>query len=356
MKILHSADWHLDAPFSGRTAEQARYLKAALLRVPGMLAELCRRENCDLVLLSGDLFDGSWSRDGYQALYAALEEMAVPVFISPGNHDFITHESPYLMEKWPENVHIFTRPEMESVALAELDCRVYGAGYRSMDCDALLEGFKAEGEEKFHLAVLHGDPTQAGSPYCPVTSAQLRKSGLHYLALGHIHKTGQLKAGKTTCAWPGCPMGRGFDEAEVKGALIVKVEDTVETTFVALDTPRFFDYETTPGIDAHATLGALLPAAGDNHFYRVTFVGEAAQPDLEMLRRDFARFPNLELRDRTRPERDIWGSANEDTLEGVYFRLLRETMEAAQEDEQEILTLAARISRQILDGQEVILP
>lgn len=356
MKILHSADLHLDAPFTGRTAEQTRQLKQALLKVPQQLAELCRRENCDLVLLAGDLFDGPWTRDSYQALYTALEEMAVPVFISPGNHDFVTYESPYLTENWPKNVHIFTRPEIETVALPELDCRIYGAGYRSMDCDGLLEDFRAEGEEKFHIAVLHGDPTQASSPYCPITANQLRKSGLHYLALGHIHKFGQLKAGQTLCAWPGCPMGRGFDEVDTKGALIVTVEDTVQTAFVPLDTPRFFDHETTPGIDAHAALGAVLPAMGDENYYRVTFVGEAAAPDLEALRAGFAQFPNLELRDRTLPERDIWGSAHEDTLEGAYFRILKDAMEAATEEDREVLTLAARISRQILDGQEVRLP
>lgn len=356
MKILHSADWHLDSPFTGRTEAQIQQLRQALLRVPGQLADLCRRENCDLVLLAGDLFDGKWSMDGYRALYAALEEMAVPVFISPGNHDFLSNQSPYLSEKWPENVHIFTRPEIESVALPELNCRIYGAGYRSMDCDALLDGFHTEGEENHHIAVLHGDPTQASSPYCPITFSQLRKSGLHYLALGHIHKAGQLRAGQTLCAWPGCPMGRGFDEVDAKGAYIVTIDEAVQTTFVALDTPRFFDYETNPGIDAHAALSAVLPAMGDAHFYRVTFTGEARAPDLEALQWDFAQFPHLELRDRTVPERDIWGSAGADTLEGVYFRILRDSMAAASEEEQEIWTLAARISRQILDGQEVRLP
>ena len=356
MKILHSADLHLDAPFAGRSPEQVALLRAAMLNIPRQLAELCSREGCDLVLLAGDLFDGKWTRDSFRSLYAALEEMKVPVFISPGNHDFISHESPYWTEVWPENVHIFTRPELESVVLPELNCRIYGAGYRSMDCGALLEGFRTEGEEHYHIAVLHADPTAANSPYCPITSNQLRKSGLHYAALGHIHKNGQLRAGQTLCAWPGCPMGRGFDETDTKGVLIVTVDDGVQTSFVPLDTPRFFDYETHPGIDERAALAELLPAMGDDNFYRVTFTGEAAAPDLNALYRAFDQFPNLELRDRTTPERDIWGSADADTLEGTYFRILRNELDAATEEEREILTLAARISRQILDGQEVRLP
>ena len=356
MKILHSADLHLDAAFTGRSDSQAQFLRHQLLRVPGQLADLCRRENCDLVLLAGDLFDGKWTRPSYQALYAALEEMAVPVFISPGNHDFYSSESPYFTEKWPENVHIFIRPAIESIPLPSLDCRIYGAGYRNMDCEGLLSDFHIQGEETHHIGILHADPTVAGSPYCPMTAAQLRKSGLQYLALGHVHKRGQLKAGQTLCAWPGCPMGRGYDETDIKGAYIVDLDETVKVTFVPLDTPRFYDLETTPGIDAHAALQAVLPAVADENFYRITFVGEAPQPDLEALQNDFARFPHLELRDRTVPERDIWGSAGEDTLEGVYFRRLKEAMDTADEDQREILTLAARISQQILDGQEVRLP
>ena len=212
MKILHCADLHLDAPFTGRSEAQTQLLRQALQRVPGQLADLCRREGCELVLMAGDLFDGKWTRSSYQALYTALEEMKVPVFISPGNHDFFSNESPYFTEKWPDNVHIFTRPEIESVPLPALNCRIYGAGYRSMDCGPLLENFRAEGAETYQIALLHGDPMRSGSPYCPVTSAQVRDSGLTYLALGHIHKSGSFRAGNTLCGWPGTPMGRGFDE------------------------------------------------------------------------------------------------------------------------------------------------
>ena len=356
MKILHSADLHLDTPFTGRSEEQVRYLRRSLLEIPGKLAALCRREQCDLMLLSGDLFDGPWSADSLIALRDALEEAAVPVFISPGNHDFCGANSPYLTEVFPKNVHIFTAPEIQSVALDQLGCRIYGAGYRSMDCDPLLKDFHAEGSERYHIAVLHGDPTQVNSPYCPITAAQVRESGLDYLALGHIHKGDTIRAGKTLCAWPGCPMGRGYDEPDAKGCYIVTIDDQVQTQFIPLDTPRFFDLEVAAGEDPEAALSTLLPALGDDHFYRITLTGEAAQPDLNALSAVFAHFPNLELRDRTTAPKDIWGSADADSLEGVYFRLLKDAMAHADEQTRQTLTLAARISRQILDGQEVVLP
>ena len=347
MKILHSADLHLDSPFSGLTEAQARELRQAQLALPGKLAALCKAEQCDLMLLAGDLFDGPWTKESLNALRFALEEAAVPVFLSPGNHDFCSIDSPYLTEKWPENVHIFTRPVLESVVLPQLDCKIYGAGYQSMDCDGLLEGFRADGSETHHIAVLHGDAARTGSTYCPITTEQVRESGLDYLALGHIHKTGSFRSGSTLCAWPGCPMGRGFDELDARGALIVTLDGEAKAAFIELDTPRF--YELSASVEE---LPRLLPAVGNDHYYRITLTGESEPPDLNALYGEFSRFPNLELRDRTVPPLDLWGCVGEDSLEGVYFRLLKEALE----DDPETVTLAARISRQILDGQEVVLP
>lgn len=347
MKILHSADLHLDAPFAGRTAEQADFLRRELLAVPGKLADLCVAQQCDLVLLAGDLFDGAYSKESYRALYAAMERMAVPVFVTPGNHDHCGMDSPWEREMWPENVRVFTKERIESVALPELDCRVYGAGYQGMDCPGLLAGFGAEGVEKYHIGLLHADPTQPVTPYCPMTKEQVRQSGLDYLALGHVHKTGDFRSGETLCAWPGCPMGRGYDETGEKGALIVTLDETATISFVPLNTPRFYDLQSD-----ERNWKSLLPPAGSGDFYRITLTGyrtgeKAVAP---------AGFANLELRDDTMPETDLWGSAGEDTLEGIYFGMLRDAMEAVGETQQRRIRLAAEISRQILDGQEVKLP
>ena len=116
MKILHSADWHLDSAFVGRTQQQGQYLRAELLKIPDKVTSLCKTEGCDLLLLSGDLFDGDYTKESFLAVSSALAEVGIPVFISPGNHDFCHSGSAYLKENWPETVRIFTRPVMESVA------------------------------------------------------------------------------------------------------------------------------------------------------------------------------------------------------------------------------------------------
>ena len=295
LKILHSADWHLDSPFGGFSEEQRRFLKREQQKIPGKIADLCRHENCDMMLLSGDLFDGNVSRETLDIVKAELRHCGVPVLIAPGNHDFCGAGSPWLEEGWPQNVFIFTGG-LESVTIQGLNCRIYGASFQSMDCPALLEDFHAQGEETYRVAVLHGDPTQKNSPYNPITTAQVKASGLDYLALGHIHAAGAFRAGKTLCAWPGCPMGRGWDETGEKGVCIVTLSDTAQIQAVSLDTLRFQKLEVDIGDNALQALEDALPAAGSNDFYRITLVG-TGEVNLPELKQKLDAYPNLELRE-----------------------------------------------------------
>ena len=347
MKILHTADWHLGAPLQGHGEE----LRQALAAVPGEILEVVRQEACDLVLLAGDVFDGAYTPHTYQMVYDTLKAMDVPVFITPGNHDFCSPDSPWNKELWPENVHIFRSQAVESKAISELNCRVYGAGFTAMDCPSLLEGFRAEQTEKYAIGIFHGDAAQVNSPYNPITKTQVQNSNLDYLALGHIHKADQFVAGKTLCGWPGCPMGRGYDEQGEKGVYIVTLEDTASIRFRPLNTPRFYDLQAEP-----KALGSVLPPVGSDDYYRITLIGDCEMPDLEGLKARFSQFPNLVLRDHTIRPVDVWGSLGEDSFEGTYFGLLKAAMETADETEKEEILLAAEISRRLLEGQEVVLP
>ena len=338
LRILHSADWHLGAAFSGFSPEQRQQLIRSQRQLPGRMADLVRAHGCHLVLLAGDLFDvpcpkGEW----VQILQDALARMKVPVFISPGNHDYCCPGSPWLEESWPENVHIFTGG-LTPVDLPQLDCRIWGAGYQSMDCPPLLEGFRAEGPQRYKIGLLHGTCMQPNSPYCPISAQQIASVALDLLALGHIHKGGILRKTATLCAWPGCPMGRGWDETGEKGLFLVDLgEKTPEVTPIFLDTPTFYDLEAE-----ETSLSRILPPAGNDNFYRITLIGDR-KTDIREIRENLSHFPNLTLIDTRETPEDLWKDAGEDTLRGEYFRLLRE----------QNALLTAEISRKLLQGKEV---
>ena len=126
--------------------------------------------------------------------------------------------------------------------------------------------------------------------------------------------------------------------------------------FITLDMPQFHDLTVDVTGDPVVALEAVLPAAGSGDYFRVTLTGEADGLNIAALQAVFSRFPNLELRDCTQPCRDLWETEGTDTLEGVFFRKLKEAMSAANDEESRRILLAAKLARAILDGQEVVLP
>ena len=190
----------------------------------------------------------------------------------------------------------------------------------------------------------------------------MRRSGMDYIALGHVHAfSGLCRAGDTYYAYPGCAEGRGFDECGEKGVIIAEIsEEGVQARFVPVCSRRYeeldVDLSNVPdGADALDALEAVLPGDTENDIYRITFTGSAAAaPDLKSVRsRLEGRFFSLRLRDRTSMRRDVWEKCGEDTLRGLFLTKLRLLYDAAGSDEErERITLAARYGLAALENGE----
>lgn len=358
IKFLHAADLHLGAPFSGLTPELARTQRQRQLALLHALCEAANASGCDAVLLAGDVLDDeAVGPDTIEQLRRALASVHAPVFISPGNHDCLRPGSPYLTESWPENVHIFTTEAVAAVELPEKNLRVYGAGFVSRYEGALLSGFRAGADGMTNILVTHGNTLSKDSPYNPITPEQIAASGLSYLALGHVHQaSGLLKSGGTYYAWPGCAMGRGFDECGQKGAYLGEISDdgTVTLTFLPLCGQKYEILRVEAGADALAAIESALPGGTENDIYRILLTGEAEPVDVSALQKTLApRFFALTIRDETYPRRDLWAAAGDDTLRGLFLQALKSRYDAAEdEDARRAAALAARFGVAAMDGRE----
>lgn len=376
MKLLHSADFHLDSPLSGLSPEQSAQRRRELREVPARLARLAKDEGVDLVLLPGDLFDGGRVYpETVRALAQALADMAVPVFIAPGNHDYYHGRSPYAGADWPGNVHIFTAPHLEAVELPALNCVVHGCAFTAPNReDDPVSGFTAPADGRIHLLCLHGEVGLTGN-YAPIGPNSLESSGVLYAALGHVHAANRGQAGKTLWAYPGCPEGRGFDEPGPKGALVVSVDAPAQFGVTSSDGPhtapvgrglppaaarfvpvcrREYRIET---VEINAFTDALPPGESPD-LVRLLLSGESRRPpDLAALAAQAApRFFHVELRDRTTLPQDLWARADEDSLTGLFLREMRTQLAGAEEGEKDKLLLAARFGLAALEGGEDIRP
>ena len=359
LRIVHGADFHLDAPFAALPPEKAVQRRGEQRQLLHRLATLVNRSQADLVLLSGDLFDGGeLYGETLDALVQALSAMNAQVFLAPGNHDYWTPHSVYARH-WPSHVHIFTEPEIERVNLPELGCSVYGSAFTGPSReDRALQGFRVPDDGKLHLMVLHGD-VAAESRYGPVPPEDLAESGLDYVALGHVHTcSGLQRAGNTFWAYPGCPEGRGFDETGDKGVLCGVVEPgRAEMTFVPLCQRRYLVREVDiTGSDPAQALAAALPAEKSPDFCRIVLTGERGEAPLDLAALTALAAPRYEtvsLRDRTRLRRALWDRAEENTLTGLFLQEMRRRLDAAAtEEERERVELAVRFGLAALEHRE----
>lgn len=354
LRILHAADLHLDSPFAALTPEQAAARRRLQRQLPGLLADLCREQNCQLLLLAGDVFDGARvCPETLEALRDAFVRCPAPVFIAPGNHDPYSPDSPWAGMDWPENVHVFTGA-MEPVTLPELGCRVWGAAFQGREARELLRPVSGR-TGLLEIGVLHGDPENPG-PYNYISPMALESCGLDYLALGHIHKTAPLrKAGRTWYAWPGVALGRGFDETGVHGAYLVELDgQTCRAELLPLPGPRYERLTVEAGADPEAAALAALPPDSPETVCRLTLTGEAPPFDraalAEKLRPYFAA---LDLRDETVPPRDLWADCGTQTLRGLTLAVLKQQYDAAPDREtRRTVALAARYAVAALEGRE----
>ena len=229
LKILHTADLHLDAPLSSlalRDEElQTRVLTASRSALEKMV-NFCIAEGVAALLIAGDLFDRA-ERSAKTAAYLTLQmerlqKSGVRVFYIKGNHDA---ENPITGEiDLPACVHVFDG-RGGKVQLAP-DVWVHGVSFREKHApDSLLPKFGAPEPGAINIAMLHTSLTGSvgHDPYAPCAVADLVRAGFDYWALGHIHKR-QVHAKAPWVVMPGNPQGRDIGEAGAKSATLLTID------------------------------------------------------------------------------------------------------------------------------------
>lgn len=361
IRMLHGADLHLDSPFQGLDRDRAIARRGEQRDILRRIAALAIERRADVVLLAGDLFD---SQNAYpetvRLLGEVLSGLPMPVFIAPGNHDRYSPRSAWNSVKLGENVHVFRDESISCVALEDLGLRVWGSAFTDRYRKPPLAGFAAPSRgEMLDVMVLHGEVGNPASNYGAISREDMARTGMDYIALGHIHTaSGLCRAGETWYAWPGCPEGRGFDELGQKGIYMLELEKgDCRCEFVPLNGRRYeiVSVDITNEADVLDAVKRALPGNAGRDLYRICLTGETEEtPDVARLAKALeGQFYALELRDETTIRRDIWEGRREDSLKGLFLSRLYDRLESAEEDEERaLITQAVRWGLQAMENGE----
>ena len=371
-KIIHTADIHLDAPFSLFDVQKAQVRKNELRGTFSSLILLAKTEKADIMILSGDLFDSGFVTKETTSLlvsqFASVPECRF--VIAPGNHDFISPRSPYKKEIFPPNVYIFEDEHISKISFDEIGVDVYGFAYTSEKyTENPLAAPLMLDRRKINLLAAHCD-LYGKSDCCPLTPADLARSGFDYAALGHIHKGGEVKlAGGTYYAYSGCPEGRSFDECGIKGVILCELSKDSGKLSASFASRRICrrHYEKisvdVTGVSSNAELCDRIKSAlteencGADALVRVKLCGrispEAALSPEKLSAQMFGVF-YLEIQNDTVPLLNDEELKNDISIRGAFFRELLPMLESENEEERRTAAAALSYGLDALDGEDVV--
>ena len=225
-KLVHSGDFHLDSPYIGFPTDKGKIRAEEQLAAFKKIIDYVKKENVDVLLLAGDIFENEHvSFKTTEFLKRSFLEISdTHVFISPGNHDFISGNQVYFNVDFGENVVIFT-PEIDYVEISDLNLRVYGYGFSERNDEINLSENMPVLDKSFINVFLTHASLPPYSDTAPILADEIAASGFDYIAAGHIHShEGFKKYGETIAAYPGIPEGRHFDECGEKGFLFIDID------------------------------------------------------------------------------------------------------------------------------------
>ncbi len=368
IRFIHTADLHLGAAVSSAATISAERRSETLLTLEKIFA-ICREKSAELLLVSGDLLDNNAVDKKYFDAFVRLigGNPELTVIFAAGNHDPLTADSPFLCERLPENLIVLEGKDCVHT-IEHLGVRIYGCSFPSVymagkSCFSL----PVEQDDKLNIMVQHGELCSSLSGgYNPITREFIERSGMDYIALGHIHAfSGVSRLCSTSFAYSGTPEPHGFDELGEKGVIFGELSKSgLKYEFIPTARRTYEEIEvevgslSTASEMAEAALSTIKERFGERYsenLYKVILTGAVAdgvKPDLaEITARLSPELYFVKLRSRLRKKVDLELLARENSLKGRFVRIMREKLECADEAEKEGLEKALHLGLSAFEAE-----
>ena len=193
---MHCSDIHLDTPFVGISAEKSeerrRMLRASFVK----MMQYVRETNINVVLMSGDIFNTEYATNTTaEVLIREFKNSPETEFIiSPGKHDYYTNNPIYSSGRLPDNCHVFSSDSLSRFDFEDYNITVYGWAFMGENMNTCpLVDRKVDDSSRVNIVCAYADLNGApDSTSCPLSTADIKKFGADYYALGSRHEAGKF--------------------------------------------------------------------------------------------------------------------------------------------------------------------
>lgn len=375
VSFIHTADIHLDAPFSSLgDSEKADIRRKELAYCLNKIIETVKKQGIDLLIISGDFFEGSHVRSSIisKARNLFSEIFNTEVIIIPGNHDPATKDSYYRTAEWGDNVHIILDSK-QVLFLEKFNTCIYNIGATgNAAADYLAVKEKNISGGTFNILVFHGtiDMPFAENNYNSMSSEEILALGMDYVALGHMHNYTRVQNTTTVMINPGSPEPLGFDEEGIHGIIIGRFtwndggEKKVEADFVPFSSRSYrnVDIDVTGCSDDNDIIKKINMSQdfGDSlkDLYRITlkgFIPKSLTPDIKFILESLEKKCfYLRIKNETSIQFDFAQYLEDPGIKGEFVRMLLDMREGeVSEEKKETIFMALQYGLQAMESNRI---
>jgi DNA repair protein SbcD/Mre11 len=381
VSFLHTADLHLDAPFSSlgdeaKACKRRNELESCLCRIIQRVQEA----GINILIISGDLFEDKYIKGSTILKIKNLftEIYNTEIVIIPGNHDLLRENSFYRTTVWGSNVHIL-EDSKQVLYLEKYNTCIYNLGVKNnvrMDMEQ-IPGMEIA-RERFNILLLHGtvDIPFEEDNYNSITSKELLSLNMDYIALGHMHCYSELKNESTVMVNPGSPEPLGFDEegehGYVQGLLSIS-EDCKKQCDIRFieDAARHYhniDVNISGCSDDSEVIEKICPVGQmdgvgqfsfrETDFYKITltgFISKNYSPDIGYIQETLnSRCFYIKLRNQTSAKFEYECYLEDPGIKGEFVRRILDLQEGeGSQEKRDTLFLAMQYGLQALENERV---
>ncbi|MCH5158461.1 MAG: DNA repair exonuclease [Clostridiales bacterium] len=341
MKIIHAADIHLGAKMDSKFPKHVYDKRKEELRNTfKRMVEYAENNGINVIILSGDVFDkdNPYKKDKEFFYSIVRKNPQIDFIYLRGNHDIaVDYDGDPI-----DNLKVFDN-QWKSYTYGKVV--ISGIEITAENSTSLYSSLSLD-KDTVNIVALHG---QVGDSHGKdkINLKKLRGKNIDYLALGHVHKYQLNKLDdRAVYCYSGCLEGRGFDEPEEHGFVLLEVDNGVSSTFIPFAERKILiaDVDISGLRDAYQVFVAIKEAVrfDKNNIYRVNLTG-TIDFDVERLESDVEKYLSAEcfyvdVKDCTGKTLDIHKYDGDTSLRGEFVRCVYESPDYTDEEKAKIIT------------------
>jgi DNA repair exonuclease SbcCD nuclease subunit len=211
IRVVLTADNHVDLKYQKYPDPVGKRLREERLAALERVVTGANQRRADLLVVAGDLFDGTDDRVTTKMVKATAEVLATftgdRVLVLPGNHDYCTGAQSDLWKRFRSEtegspVLVLDSAEVHQFTIDEQPVQIFACPCNSKTSESNAIGWVREAQKDptaIRIGIAHGNVEGLGldqaDRYYNMTVEELEAAGLHTWLLGHIHRRAPAEAG-----------------------------------------------------------------------------------------------------------------------------------------------------------------